>query len=330
MGKICGKFALLGAGAWPTALAIQWVRVNNNPVTLWAATEQQAQSINTLKINPRLPNIRIPDEIVYSHDLDNIIRAHDLICIAVPSHYFRETIQRIKPLFKQKRIVWATKGLDNLQHQWFDELIATQLSPEIQTAILSGPSFAREVALDIPTAVVIASSHLSFAEELKWAFQSDHFLIQLTDDIIGVELGGAVKNILAIALGIVDGLGLGANTRAALMTLGFSEMRILGDALGACEETLLGLSGLGDLILTGTEDQSRNRRLGLALGKGLNLAQAKKEIASVIEGIETCASVLYWIQKYSINAPICDMVYRILYQDFPAERLLDCLKRYIT
>ncbi len=318
------SIAILGAGAWGTALAIQAANLGH-AVFLWAYELQQIHEVNTQHYNSRyLPNVCLSSNIICSHDIEQVVRRADLVCIATPSAVFRQIVCRIQPFLQQRSIAWVTKGLEPDTHQWLHEVVVRELG-EIEVAVLSGPSFAREVASNIVTAVMLASSSSEFARVVRDYFQSAHFLIYISHDVIGVELGGAIKNVLAIALGIVDGLGLGANTRAAFITFGLAEMLRLGVALGAQTETLLGLSGCGDLILTCTDDQSRNRRFGIALGQSMSIQQAKEQVASVVEGIETSAGIFYWLQKKVISAPICDTVYRILYQGLPVQALLQCL-----
>ena len=314
--------AVLGAGAWGTALALHLAR-NGQAVKLWAYEKEQVEQINTTRYNTRyLPDEELPSSIVCSHDYETVLADVRDILIVVPSTAFRATLLAIKPLLKSnQRVLWATKGLDEDKHQLLHE-VASEILGDVDMAVLSGPSFAKEVAMGLPTAVTIASKQQAFANDLQQRFRSDKFHVELTKDIVGVELGGAVKNILAIAVGMTEGLGFGANAKAALMTKGLSEMITLGSKLGAEQETFLGLSGLGDLILTCTDNQSRNRRLGLALGQGKPLQQVQKEIGTT-EGTITAKNVFYLLEKYKVNLPICESVYRVLYEQKKPQFLFD-------
>jgi glycerol-3-phosphate dehydrogenase (NAD(P)+) len=314
--------AILGAGAWGTALALHLAR-NGQAIKLWAYEKEQVGQINATRYNSRyLPEQLLPTSIVCSHDYQTVLSDVRDIMLVVPSAAFRATLLGIKPYLKpNQRLAWATKGLDKEKHQLLHEVVREVLD-DIDRAVLSGPSFAKEVAVGLPTAVTIASKQWEFAKDLSCRFQNERFRVELTTDIAGVELGGAMKNVLAIGVGIVEGLGFGANAKAALITRGLSEMIELGIALGAEQSTFLGLSGLGDLVLTGTDNQSRNRRLGLALGQGQSLEQAKKAIGTT-EGAVTAKNIFYLLEKYKINAPICDAVYRILYEQKAPRFLFD-------
>lgn len=314
--------AVLGAGAWGTALALHLAR-NGQAVKLWAYEKEQVEQINTTRFNTRyLPDQKLPPSIVCSHDYETVLADVRDILIVVPSTAFRATLLAIKPLLKSnQRVLWATKGLDEDKHQLLHE-VASEILGDVDMAVLSGPSFAKEVAMGLPTAVTIASEQWGFADDLQHRFRSDKFHVELTKDMIGVELGGAVKNILAIAVGITEGLGFGANAKAALMTKGLAEVIALGRQLGAEPETFLGLSGLGDLILTCTDNQSRNRRLGLALGQGKSLQQVQKEIGTT-EGTITAKNVFYLLEKYKVKLPICESVYRVLYEQKEPQFLFD-------
>ncbi|MES2997904.1 MAG: NAD(P)H-dependent glycerol-3-phosphate dehydrogenase [Pseudomonadota bacterium] len=314
--------AVLGAGAWGTALALHLAR-KGQTVTLWAYEKEQVDQINTMHANSRyLPEQLLPASIVCSHEYQEVLAGVQDILIVVPSTVFRVTLLAIKPfLLSNQRLLWATKGLDEDKHQLLHE-VASDIVGDIDKAVLSGPSFAKEVAIGLPTAVTIASNKWEFANDLSRRFQSKNFRVELTTDMVGVELGGAIKNVLAIAVGIVEGLGFGANAKAAFITQGLSEMIALGLSLGAKQSTFLGLSGLGDFILTSTDNQSRNRRLGLALGQGQTLKQAKKELGTT-EGVVTANNIFYLLEKYKINAPICEAVYRILYEQQAPNILFD-------
>ncbi len=305
--------AIIGAGAWGSALAIHLAR-KGQEVCLWAYEKQQVSEINTKRINKRyLPDIVFPSNIICSDDYQTVLSGTQDILIVVPSVAFRTTLIKIQAFLQpNQRLLWASKGLDSEKHLLLNEVVKDVLGHRVM-AVLSGPSFAKEVAMGLPTAVCVASENYDFAYDLSLRFQTKDFRVEMTQDIIGVELGGAMKNILAIAVGMTEGLGFGANAKAAVITSGLSEMIELGLTLGARQETFLGLSGLGDLVLTCTDNQSRNRRLGLALGQGQSLEEAKKLIGTT-EGYETAKNIFFLISKYGVNAPFCEGVYRILYE----------------
>lgn len=314
------SIAILGAGAWGSALAIHLAR-KHQEVRLWAYEKKQADEINAKRTNTQyLPEVVFPSNIICSNDFQTVLSATKDILIVVPSIAFQTTLKNIKPFLQaHQRLLWASKGLDSEKHQLLNDVVKDVLGHR-EMAVLSGPSFAKEVAMELPTAVCIASENYTFANELSVRFQTKKFRVEITQDIIGVELGGAMKNILAIAVGITEGLGFGANAKAAVITSGLSEMIELGLTLGAKQETFLGLSGLGDLVLTCTDNQSRNRRLGLALGQGRTLEEAKKLIGTT-EGYETAKNIFFLIKKYGIKAPFCEGVYHILYEQKPPQTL---------
>jgi glycerol-3-phosphate dehydrogenase (NAD(P)+) len=312
--------SIIGAGAWGSALAIHLAR-QGQEVRLWAYEKQQVTEINTKRTNERyLPGVVLPSNITCSDDYQTVLSGTQDILIAVPSAAFHTTLKKVQPFLQaNQRLLWASKGLDSEKHQLLNEVVKAVLGDR-EMAVLSGPSFAKEVALGLPTAVCIASENYEFAHGLLLRFQTKNFRVEMTRDIIGVELGGAIKNILAIAVGITEGLGFGANAKAVVITSGLSEMIELGLTLGAKQETFLGLSGLGDLVLTCTDNQSRNRRLGLAIGQGRSLEETKKLIGTT-EGYETAKNIFFLIKKYGVKAPFCEGVYRILYEQKLPETL---------
>lgn len=310
---------VIGGGSWGTALALLLCR-NGVPVKLWDIDMAHVQSMAKERCNQRfLPGIPFPDSLQLVEDLKQaVVDAHDIL-IAVPSHAFRPLCtELVGTISKDARIVWATKGLDT-QGSFLHEVAEEILGNSHPFAVLSGPSFAKEVAKEMPTAVTLATSCESYALDLLKQFQSDSFRVYLSDDLIGVQLCGTVKNVLAIATGISDGLAYGANARAALITCGLAEMTRLGLALGAKPETFMSLAGVGDLILTCTDDQSRNRRFGLAVGKGLAADEAEKSIGQVVEGIKNAEQVYRLAQKHKIDVPIIERIYRILNENLSAQ-----------
>lgn len=304
--------AVLGAGSWGTALACHLAN-NGQEVYLWGRDGKQMAAMQRERRNQQyLPDVVLPPNLHVETDLAKALAQTQDLLVVVPSRAFRETLTAIKS-FKPQRLIWATKGLDPTTHQLL-HVVSKEILGDIPLAVLAGPSFAKEVAKGLPTAVTIASKHQGFASDLSQRFHSKTFRVYTSSDIIGVEIGSATKNVLAIAVGIADGLGFGANTRSALITRGLAEMIRLGLALGAQKETFIGLSGLGDLILTCTDNQSRNRRLGLALGAGKSSAEAEKEIGQVVEGIGTAAEIYHLAAKKHVEMPICQQVYEVLRQ----------------
>ncbi len=278
-----------------------------------------------------LPGAGFPDNLRSLSDMSACLDSVRDVLVSVPSHALRETLTAIKPfLATGARVCWASKGFEletgKLPHQVAREV----LGEDRPMAVLSGPTFAKEVGAGLPTAMTIASNDTAFAEELAANLSGDNFRAYTSDDIVGVEVGGAVKNILAIGAGISDGLGFGANSRVALVTRGLVEMTRLGVALGAKKDTFMGLAGMGDLVLTCTDDQSRNRRMGLALASGKSVAEAAAEIRQVVEGVKAAKAVHDVAQKLGIEMPICHQVYRILYEGVaPLEAVGTLMRRQI-
>jgi glycerol-3-phosphate dehydrogenase (NAD(P)+) len=305
--------AVLGAGSWGTALAIRLAN-NHNTVRLWGHDPAFMHSLATERRNRKyLPEAGFPDNLEVEADLARAIGDSNDVLLVVPSHAFREVIAAAKPFFTERtRIAWATKGLEHRSGMFMLEVLEDEVGDRHPAAVVSGPTFATEVAAGLPTAVTVASTNPTFANDLAARLHGHVMRVYTSDDVTGVQLGGTVKNVLAIAAGITDGLRLGANCRAALITRGLAEMVRLGDAMGARRETLMGLSGVGDLILTCTDDQSRNRRLGLALGHGKTLELAVEEIGQVVEGFNTAREVMQLAHRYRVELPISEQVYRVL------------------
>ncbi|HEX4241464.1 MAG TPA: NAD(P)H-dependent glycerol-3-phosphate dehydrogenase [Steroidobacteraceae bacterium] len=309
--------AVIGAGSWGTALAIQLAR-EGHPTELWGRDREQLIAMRKARQNARyLPDAEFPVSLTVCTQLEEALgRASDAL-IAVPSHGFRETLERIEPHLKlDTRVAWATKGFEIatglLPHQVAHQVLGTRPG-----AVLSGPTFAREVGAGLPTAMTVASTDARFAEELARSLSGPAFRAYTQSDIMGVEVGGAVKNVIAIGSGIADGMGFGANTRVALIARGLAEMMRLGVKLGARRETFMGLAGLGDLVLTCTDDQSRNRRLGLALGRGASVEHAQAAIQQVVEGVSAARAVHEVAGKLHVDMPICREIYGILHEGRP-------------
>lgn len=323
------QIAVLGAGSWGTALALVLAR-NNHHVRLWGHNAERMEQIRAKRRNVQyLPEIEFPPLLTPEPELSQAIRGCSLVVVAVPSHAFRELLEQL-PMRLQAPcgIAWATKGLELDTGLPLHHVVKSVMGDTFPAAILSGPTFAGEVARGQPTAITVASESENFATELVSIFHNPKFRAYTTTDVVGVELGGAVKNVLAIAAGVADGLGYGANARAALITRGLAELMRLGLTLGGRPETLMGLSGVGDLILTCTDNQSRNRRFGLGLGKGLAAEVIAAEIGQEIEGIPTARIVHELSLRHRIEMPITEQIYRILYEGLsPHEAVSNLLDR---
>ena len=262
-----------------------------------------------------LPGASFPPNLVARPDLEACLDGVRDVLVVVPSHGLRETLMAIRPLLgPESRVCWATKGFELHSGKLPHAVAAEVLGPDRPVAVLSGPTFAREVADGLPTAMTIAASDAEFADDLAVALSGDNFRAYTSDDMIGVEVGGAIKNVLAIGAGMSDGLGFGANTRIALITRGLVEMMRLGVALGANRETFMGLACMGDLILTCTDNLSRNRRMGLALASGMSIEEARQEIQQVVEGVLAAEAVNEVAEELGIEMPICHQIFRILHQ----------------
>jgi glycerol-3-phosphate dehydrogenase (NAD(P)+) len=314
------KILVLGAGAWGTALAMS---ASQNPlarheVTLWARDPAQATAMRNARVNERyLPDLPLPATLDVldgpAEGLGDLVRGQDLVVIGTPMAGLRGVLQQIRNF--DQPVGWLCKGFEPAVHGGHGLLaheIQAQVAPVLQSGVLSGPSFAQEVARGQPTALVAASRHAVVRERLVQAFHSPTLRVYDNEDIVGVEVGGAVKNVLAIATGLCDGLDLGLNARAALVTRGLAEMTRLGLALGARAETFMGLSGLGDLVLTATGDLSRNRKVGLLLARGQTLAQAVASLGHVAEGVYCARTVVQRAQSLGVEMPISQAVVALL------------------
>lgn len=307
---------VVGAGSWGTALAIQMAR-SGQPVYLWARDQTHVAAMNQERSNSRyLPGVTFPASLQPVSEYTGLMSQATDVLVSVPSHGFRACLESIKPhLDTQARIAWATKGLEHGSHKLLHQVAHEVLGADTPIALVSGPSFAGEVARGLPTAVTVASSFQTFGHDFAARLHHNNFRAYTCSDIVGVELGGAVKNVLAIAAGVADGLGFGANTRAALVTRGLAEIMRLGEALGGRRETFMGLAGLGDLVLTCTDNQSRNRRFGLALAAGKQIEQAVADIGQVVEGVQTASEIRALAMDVRVEMPICEQVYRVLHEN---------------
>lgn len=322
-------FAVLGAGSWGTALSMQLLRSGSRAV-LWDWDRRHIEAIGASRCNEQfLPEFPLPDELLVEPDLENAVRMAEEILVVVPSHAFVGTLEQIAHWLKPGQgISWACKGLEPGTGQFLHEPARALFGAQRPLAVVTGPSFAREVAADLPTAVTVAGTDPGYCITVARALHGGNFRAYTSDDIIGAELGGSVKNVLAVATGICDGMGLGDNARAALVTRGLAEMMRLGRVLGAREQTLTGLTGMGDLVLTCTGDLSRNRRLGLALGAGKTVDQAVAEIGQTVEGVKTAREVWRLAGRHGVDMPIAEQVYGILHQGRdPYQSVRDLLSR---
>lgn len=308
--------AVLGAGAWGTALALLLADNQKTTVRLWGHHEAHMQALQRDHENKRyLPSFAFPDNLSCSSSLEETLSGIDAVLVVVPSHAFRGVVESMKPhLADSMHVAWACKGLDPKTHDFLSEVF-TEIMGERAFAILSGPSFAKEVAAQKPTAITLATEDEAACEFWQSHCHSSYFRVYHSQDVIGVQLGGAVKNVLAIATGIADGLDLGANTQAALITRGLREMMRLGKAMGGQVETFMGLAGMGDLILTCTDNQSRNRRFGLLLGEGKTAEQALSAIDQVVEGQQTTQLIHALAKQHQVDMPITEQVYQVLYEN---------------
>lgn len=317
---------ILGAGSWGTALAIQFARAGR-PTVLWGRAEDEPEKIARERCNRRyLPGAELPPALQVESDLATALRSAQDILVVVPSSALRPVLTEIAPLLGPgARVAWATKGFElatgKLPHQVAREV----LGPQVPIAVLSGPTFAREVGRGMPTAIACASPDPDFALQLARSISTPHLRAYTQADIIGVEVGGAVKNVIAIATGASDGMGFGANARVFLITRGLAEMVRLGTALGAQRETFMGLTGLGDLVLTCTDDQSRNRRFGLAVARGMSIEAAVREIGQVVEGYHAASAVRRVAARHGVDMPICEHVYRVIHEGLDIERVVASL-----
>lgn len=323
------KVAVLGAGSWGTALASLFAR-NGLQTTIWGRNDSQIKNINTLHENTRyLPGIVLPDNLKASTNLAETVSDADLLLVVTPSHAFNETLLALASFRKNGvGVAWATKGFEPGSGRFLHEVAEDLLGKEVPLAVVTGPSFAKEVALGLPTAVTVHSESSEFAQMLADALHGPSFRAYTGNDMMGAELGGAMKNVLAVATGVADGMNLGLNARAGLITRGLNEMLRLNHALGGRAETLMGLAGLGDLVLTSTGDLSRNRRLGLALGRGQSIEDAVAAIGQVVESIQTCDEVMRLANRFEMDLPISDLVNKVLHQEItPQEGLKIILSR---
>lgn len=308
--------AVIGAGAWGTTLA-QLLADKGAPVRLWVREPEVFADLGRERLNHTfLPGVRLSGRIIFTQEYAVALQGVRLALMATPSHVFREVLRELRPHLPPDAVLGsATKGMEIESLLTMEGVVREELGAETPYAVLSGPSFAREVVQKIPTAVTIASRRREVAHNLQRLFSTPYFRVYTSHEVTGVELGGALKNIFAIGTGILEGMGLGSNSRAAVITRGLAEMTRLGARLGANPMTLMGLAGLGDLVLTCTSSQSRNFQVGVKLGKGFPLQEILESMTEVAEGVKTTRAVHLLAQRLGVEMPIVDAVYRILYED---------------
>ena len=323
------KVAVLGAGSWGTALAALMAR-HGHSVVLWGRDAQATSAIDRQHENPRyLPGIALPDTLRATSDLAASLQGADLVLVVVPSHAFTETLDLLAPLRPDGAgVAWATKGFEPGSGRFLHEVAEDIFGPQVPLAVVTGPSFAKEVTLGLPTAVTVHGQDPEFAQRVADVLHGPAFRAYTGDDMVGAELGGAMKNVLAVATGAADGMALGLNARTGLITRGLNEMLRLNAAIGGRAETLMGLAGLGDLVLTCTGDLSRNRRLGLALGRGQTLEDAVREIGQVVESVQTANEVMRLAERHGLELPISENVRAVLHGELtPVEGMHALLSR---
>jgi len=325
------RIGVVGGGSWGTALA-NLLAEKGYAIDLWVFEPEVCQQISEYRENKRfLPGVALSGNLTATNDMEHTVGGKDLVLIVVPSHVMRETALRMKDFLHPTVIlVSASKGIENKTHLTMSGVLAESL-PDFSMArfaVLSGPSFAKEVGRHMPTAVTVAARNETTADLVQRVFSTSLFRVYTHSDIIGVELGGSVKNVIAIAAGIIDGLEMGLNTRAALITRGMTEIRRLGLQLGANPRTFTGLAGFGDLVLTCTGDLSRNHTIGRQIGQGRKLGDLLKEMHMVAEGVKTAKSVYNFSREVNVEMPICNAIYRVLYEDLsPKEAVFQLMTR---
>lgn len=327
MSKIC----VIGSGSWGTAQAILLAN-NNHDVTLWGRVEDGILDINELRENKRfLPGVKLPENIKVTDDFNTALNNIDMLVLAIPAQVLREVITKLRPYINNKIIIVNTaKGIEMQSGMRMSEVVADVLGDEFlkQFAVLSGPSHAEEVALGVPTAVTVGAYIKEVAYYVQDCFMFNNFRVYTNPDVAGVELGGSLKNIIALATGIVHGLGYGDNTKAALITRGLTEMTRMGEAMGGDPRTFSGLSGMGDLVVTCNSSLSRNRRAGELLGKGYSLSETLDKVCMVVEGVHTTRIVHNLALKLNVDMPITKACYNVLYEGkSPSEELSQTMQR---
>lgn len=322
------SIAVLGAGSWGTALAIH-LASNGHTVRLWGHEPELIARLAKERENAQfLPHQSFPESLLPEASLEAALGKSDELLLVVPSHAFAEVLEAVaRCATRPHRLSWATKGFELDSGRFLSDVARRHGQFECPLAVLSGPTFAGEVARGLPTAITVASDNAQYAEDIAAWFSNAHFRVYTSDDLVGVQLGGAAKNVMAIAAGISDGMGFGANSRSALITRGLAEIMRLGQVLGAQMATLQGLAGMGDLVLTCTDNQSRNRRFGLALGRGEEAKSAMDAIGQVVEGAQAAQALWRLARRHDVDMPICEATYRVLFENVPRQQAVASLFR---
>ncbi|MDH5710168.1 MAG: NAD(P)-dependent glycerol-3-phosphate dehydrogenase [Gammaproteobacteria bacterium] len=324
-----GPVTVIGAGSWGTALAIHMANAGSE-VTLWGNEPEHMERLQKERCNQQfIPDIPFPETLKIQPSLELALKSASWILLAIPSYVFRSFLAKASVFIdKDTAVTWASKGLEEGTGKLLHQVVKEELPQCSKFVVISGPTFAREVALGLPTAITVASESEELANKISHCLHHGNFRAYTSNDMVGVELGGALKNVLAIASGAADGLGFGANARAALITRGLAELMRLGVVMGAHRETFMGLAGMGDLVLTCTDNQSRNRRMGLKLAEGLSKEEIKQQIGQEIEGVRTAREAMRLAEKYNVELPIIEQVYKVLYENLsPQEAVRQLLER---
>ena len=312
------SIGVIGAGTWGTALAVL-LHNNGHETAVWSALPEEIEEMKQTRCHKNLPEITIPEEIFLTADLETAMREKDVLIMAVPSVFVRSTAARMKPFLKKGQLVVdVAKGIEEGTLKTLSQVIEEEL-PDAETAILSGPSHAEEVSRGLPTTCVVGAHRRETAEYLQSVFMSPVFRVYTSPDMVGIEVGAALKNVIALAAGIADGLGYGDNTKAALITRGIAEITRLGIKMGGKEQTFVGLSGIGDLIVTCASMHSRNRRAGILIGKGYTMDEAMKEVQMVVEGVYSAKAAKALAEVYGEEMPIVDQINQVLFEGKPAK-----------
>ncbi len=318
------KISIIGGGSWGIALAVL-LHKNGHEITIWSALEKEIEMLKTTHVHKMLPDIVLPEDMVFTTDDREAVEGKDLLVMAVASAYTRTTAHRISALVAAgQRIVNVAKGIEENTLMTLSEIIEQEI-PQAEVAVLSGPSHAEEVGRGIPTTIVVGAKSKGTAEYIQSLFMNEVFRVYTSPDVLGMELGGSLKNVVALAAGIADGLGYGDNTKAALITRGITEIARLGTVMGGKFETFCGLTGIGDLIVTCASMHSRNRRAGILIGKGYTCEEAMKEVQMVVEGVYSAKAAMQLAEKYQVQLPIIEQVNAVLFEGKSADQAVQDL-----
>ena len=309
------KIGVIGAGSWGTALA-SLLHTNGHQVCVWSIMESEIEMLKTFhEHRDKLPGVKLPEDMEFTTDLQSVIAGKDMLVLAVPSPFTRSTSKLMREYVEEKQIIVnVAKGIEENTLMTLSEIIEQEI-PQADVAVMSGPSHAEEVGRKIPTTIVVGANSKNTAEFISNCFMNEVFRVYISPDVLGIELGGSLKNVVALAAGIADGLGYGDNTKAALITRGIAEMTRLGVAMGGKAETFSGLSGIGDLIVTCASMHSRNRRAGILIGQGKTMDEAMKEVKMVVEGVYSAKAAMQLSEKYGIQLPIIEQVNKVLFEN---------------